>query len=765
MYNAGFPKQRLPKSKKNEEWGKQNIDAIIKNSAFASGSHTDYEKQKRYYLGKLDSNDYKYVVNPYNSKKFGDKYPAKIRNYNIIKPIVDLMLGEKSKRPRGIQFMCLNPDALDIQQEMQFKAQLSNLQQMFLNYLNEMGIETGVSSKKVEDPMALKGKMQGTYKDARAVLGQDTYDYLNWFLNLDDLYQQAFKQWLLHAKVVTFKEAVFDDVEYSIVPVDEFDHDRSPGLRYIEDGAWAIHRKRMTITDVLDRFHEELTEDQIDFLEDPNSYKESSYPSFTLDFIRKPGDAGNTTDLDRIVDVYHCVWKTFKKIGFLTYIDENGTIQEMEVSEEYKFDPNHGDIDIRWEWVNEVYHGYRIDKEHYLGIEPFPVQRGSIVNPSKCKLPYNGIIGEQSIVDAGIAYQLLYNIFHYRLELSVAKNKDKILLMEMNTLPKKHGWDEDRFMYTADAAGFAFVDSTAENAGGEKVNFNQWSVLDMSLSNYISAQFELLSAVKNEWEESLGITRQRKGNIMASDGRGNTERSIFQSSVMTQEYFRMADDFELKEAAGLFDTAKIAYAKGKKAVYVIGGSGTKILNIAPGDFEEVELGVAPVNDDMAIENLQTLKSMSLELVQNGMKGSTIAELLESKSMAKIKERLLAVEAAEREWEAQQQQAQLEAQQQATQQQLEIQREDREDKQDHESMENQLDRDKDILIKRMDIGANQNEGVTEMDQNRESLEREKFESDKSFKNRELSHRISTDNKKLALEEKKIQKQSSNQSKTK
>ena len=53
----------------------------------------------------------------------------------------------------------------------------------------------------------------------------------------------------------------------------------------------------------------------------------------------------------------------------------------------------------------------------------------------------------------------------------------------------------------------------------------------------------------------------------------------------------------------------------------------------------------------------------------------------------------------------------------------------------------------------------------MDQNRESLEREKFESDKSFKNRELSHRISTDNKKLALEEKKIQKQSSNQSKTK
>ena len=55
------------------------------------------------------------------------------------------------------------------------------------------------------------------------------------------------------------------------------------------------------------------------------------------------------------------------------------------------------------------------------------------------------------------------------------------MLMEMNTIPKRHGWDEEKFMYYADAMGFAFIDSTAEGKSGERVTFNQYQVLDMSL--------------------------------------------------------------------------------------------------------------------------------------------------------------------------------------------------------------------------------------------------------------------------------------------
>ena len=98
-----------------------------------------------------------------------------------------------------------------------------------------------------------------------------------------------------------------------------------------------------------------------------------------------------------------------------------------------------------------------------------------------------------SIISMGLPYQVLYNVFHYRLELSIAKNKDKIMLMEMNTIPKRHGWDEEKFMYYADAMGYAFVDSTAEGKNNERVTFNQYQVLDMSLGQYIAAQFQLIA--------------------------------------------------------------------------------------------------------------------------------------------------------------------------------------------------------------------------------------------------------------------------------
>ena len=114
-------------------------------------------------------------------------------------------------------------------------------------------------------------------------------------------------------------------------------------------------------------------------------------------------------------------------------------------------------------------------------------------------------------------------------------------------------------MYYADAMGYAFIDSTAEGKRGERVSFNQFQVIGyVSLGQYMAAQFQLLQSVKMEWEELVGISRQRKGQVQASDGIGATERAVFQSSVMTEELFRRFDKFTEREFNGLLDTAKVA---------------------------------------------------------------------------------------------------------------------------------------------------------------------------------------------------------------
>jgi hypothetical protein len=102
------------------------------------------------YNGNLAEADYNYVINPYNSEKHKTKgFPAKLRSYNIIKPVVDLLLGEKAKRPFSHQVVVRNSDMKSMQDELLKDELRKYLEQKFVNDLNEMGVETGMDSKEL----------------------------------------------------------------------------------------------------------------------------------------------------------------------------------------------------------------------------------------------------------------------------------------------------------------------------------------------------------------------------------------------------------------------------------------------------------------------------------------------------------------------------------------------------------------------------------------------------------------------------------------
>ena len=68
--------------------------------------------------------DLKYVTNPFNQD---DGFPAMAQDYNIIRPKVDLLLGEETKRPFNFR-VCRTSDIAS--SEVQDKAK-----QMLLNYM------------------------------------------------------------------------------------------------------------------------------------------------------------------------------------------------------------------------------------------------------------------------------------------------------------------------------------------------------------------------------------------------------------------------------------------------------------------------------------------------------------------------------------------------------------------------------------------------------------------------------------------------------
>ncbi len=757
---ALLPKQKLSKNSKNSSWGKDCINALIENSTFASGGSNELRSFYKAYNGHLDKAAYAYVTNPYNAKDSRRKmnFPAKLRSYNIIKPVVDLLLGEKSQRPFNYQVIARNSDTESKKRTEMSQAVLASMQQMFVNELNEQGMQTGISSQEVEMPEAIKARMDQGYSDSRADIGQEAMSYMTDALELPDKLQTAFFDWLVTGYVYSYKGVCMDEPDYDIVSPLDIDYHKSPDTTFIEDAQWVVRRNRMTVGEVVDNFYDLLSQKEIDRLDTPS---EGDGSGFHLDTV----DQSNEKTKDRLVEVIHCCWKSFKKVGLLKYTDELGEQGEMLVDESYKLDKESGE-DISWMWVNQSYEGYRVDGDIYLGLGPCQVQRNQMSNYSSCKLPYNGraysdrYADNVSIVGMGMPYQTLYNVFHYRLELSIAKNKDKIMLMEINAIPKKHGWDEEKFMYFADAMGFAFIDSTAEGQRNERVAFNQYQVLDMSLGQYIAAQFELLQAVKQEWEDLVGVTRQRKGQVMASDGAGTTERAIFQSSVMTEELFRKFEKFEERDMQGLLDVSKFSWRNGKKAAYITSDFRQAFLSIDPLEYTESEFAVFVKNTARESEKLQTLKQLAHSFAQNGSMPSTVAEILDSDNFARVKGLLAQVEQKMQETEGQAAQAAAQAEQEKAQgeQQKLVQ------EQMFEADQNQLDRDKDIMLKQMDIDkelyaqdVNNNQIPDANEIEKRQIEREHFRDEMHEKKRENKSKESLDKEKLRIEEKKIDTQ--------
>lgn len=721
-----IPKQKISRTRKTKDWAKDCIRAFINRSSFSTSTKHTLQTYYEAYNGNLREADYNYVTNPYNSEAWAKKnFPARLRNYNILKPIVDLLLGEKAKRPMAYQVVVRNADIQSRFDQFRKGKLKEYLEQVFVNEANAAGIQTGQPSEELPAPEEYMEDVLKNYRDSRAIVGQEVLNYLWDWCSIEDKAQKMFFDWLVAGECYTYKDVCMNDIEYEVVSPLDIDWEKGPDVEFIEDADWVVRRKVMSVNQVVDRFYDVLSSKDIDRLEAPHGKYRDSYGGAQSMFINKPED----DESDRMVEVLHVVWKSFARVGILQYTDELGQPQEMVVDETYK---KGEDDNITYYWVNEVWEGYQIDKDIYVHTQPHPVQRNEMNNISVCKLPYNGRIYSNrhsdniSIISMGLPYQVLYNVFHYRLELSIAKNKDKIMLMEMNTIPKRHGWDEEKFMYYADAMGFAFIDSTAEGKNNERVTFNQYQVLDMSLGQYIAAQFQLLQAIKTEWEEMVGISRQRKGQIHTSDGVGTTERAVFQSSTISEELFRRFESFVEREYAGLIDTSKIAWRDGKKMTYVTSDLRTALISIDPVEYQEAEYGVFVKNNSREQEKLDQMRQLALAFAQNGQQPSTIAEILDSNNFTKIKMLLQDVEEKQQAMQQQQQEAQQQLQQQTAAAAQKLQ----EEKQAFESDQNDKDRAVKIELKKMDVAAKVSSDADgngrrdDIDRQRLEVEREK-----------------------------------------
>lgn len=667
QYISDIPNQNISyaaKIKDDYDWGRKTMLAYIQRSSFSTNTYKMWlKKLYDYYNGHIDIEDYKLVTAPFGKEIEGDW--ADVKNYPIIKPKVDLLRGEFSKRPKDMTVYVVNDDVNSKMLEELNKQINDNLEQQFINTLNAQGIDTGIPSQEIPTPEYIKEQFESSYRDKRAINGQHAINFINQYNKLDEIFDVAWFDWMATGEVYSKKGIEHNEVFLEVVNPLDIDYDKDPDLQFIEDGDWVVRRKYMLPSSIIDIFYDDLTMDEINQIET----------------LAIQGPAFSTTSpflydrtvpfkaYSRLIEVLHVEWKSKKKIGIVDFVDEMGQPQSLEVTEDYT--KTEGQT-LKWYWVNEVWEGYRIGTTLYKRIRASQNQRNSIDNPSKCKLSYNGRVFSNrnsrniSMVTLGIPYQVLYNATMHRLKLAMAKMKDDMVILDINLKPKN--WEIDKWLLMADQTSIMFADYAKE---GVNRNNNTQSRLQIA-SSTIQAYIELLRFIKQEWDEVCGITKQREGQITSSETVGGVERAVVQSSLITEVYFAYFDQFKEREYQGLLDWSKLAWINGKKTSFVMPETSKTIyMDIDGVEHSESEYGIFVAKSSKLQEKIKMVQSIAQPLAQNGTPGSTIVEILESDNLADIKMKLRAAEAKMQEYSQMKEKAQQEHEQQVVQMQSEM----------------------------------------------------------------------------------------------
>lgn len=675
-----FPRQKLSRKQKDEDWGKQNVDFIIGLStshALSVGYNSFQKKKINYdlYNSLIDPDDFRYITNPYGLK---EEFPARLQNYNIITPKLKLLEGEEIKRPFNFRVVAVNEDAVSQIEDQKKQMILQSLEQELVGMLQNQGINIqNPNQQQQQTPEQIQKYSTYSLNDMREVTANRLSEYLLKQQNLEYKFNKGFKDSLITSEEFYYVGIENGEPIVEVVNPLDFDYDKNPDNDFIEDSQWGCHTKYCTPAQVIDTYGSDLSDDDITAIDVgltgiPGQTRLAQGPStgplVPLSYTRPNFDNTHRAGYIRVTRVE---WRSMRKIGYLTSYDPQ-TLEKIEtiVDETYKVVKENGE-EVEWIWISEVWEGTKIGQAIYTRIRPKSIQYRTIDNPSLCKLGFVGTIHNgrnsqpTSLIDLVKHHQYLYNIIMYRMELEIAKAKGKKMIMDIAQIPRSQGIDVDKWMYYFDTAGIAFINSFEEGKGkfqGQTSSFNQFAGVDMSLSQSVGQYIHILEKIEDMAGDLMGVTRQRLGAITSSETVGGVERSVTQSSHVTEPLFYMHNEVKKNVLTQLLECAKVAYPDGKKINYILDDMGRNIITIDK-DFINADYGIFVTNSSKEVKALEDLKVLANQAISSGMITlKEAATIISSQSLAQV-ENIIKVGEQDKE-QAQQAEQQHEAQLQA-----------------------------------------------------------------------------------------------------
>ena len=691
-----FPKQRVSYGEKQKaEWYANCIDFVIAKGQ-SINDRDDAERKLDILHGNMPNEFYKKTLNPYNSEN--EKYtrfPAVMRNLDIMNDIVRRYISEYYTGSHEFVAGANSPDLILAKNKKLAEEVMLKAQQAFQNEFEkaykeatQSAIQNGQNPEDINPEELMPNidefveDFNNKYIDEQSAQAQDVLDFIR--SNTKDMliYSSAFFNFVTLGECYSYSKIEDNIIEKENVPVIEA-YPIPNGEFFIEDHDMFARRFKMSYQQIIDSFDEFLSDKDKAFLNTYYANRHSSsgqklryedFFNFYPDVCGKFGEEERElfrkypvvlSDLNSdLFDVWHVVWRGEAKVGILTYINEVGFQTTRIVEENYQFNPENGDIEIRWEYQPQVYEGYRIGTRND---SIYPIKARPVTYNRNGKLPYNGIMellplmGKFSIIELITPYQVMRNIFAFHREMAIAKNKQLILLLPESLIND----DTEDKLYKMQADNVLLVDDT-EDATAQKMA--QVRLLNANIGQYINELTQLIESVKMEARELVDMNAQRYGDIAQTAGATITQEAITRSSMGMVIITQMFDEFRKVDYTRDLDFAKFAYIDGLDTSYYDITGKKRYISLDVNSYVNSDLSVNIKNNAKEFDKIKELKQWAFSAAQNGDLDMAMAAIT-GDNVTQIKQTIERFSEIKRKHEEDMQQAQQMLEQQKIQNEL------------------------------------------------------------------------------------------------
>ena len=611
-----MPSMVVAEKEKTEDWCRQVLNAITSYMGAEGGSyHSSRVKDIRnyhIYNGVLSQGDYSYIT-----EQYGLTYPARLVNYPIISPKIDLLLGEELRRPIDMKVTTVNKSAVIRKHDHKVGLMMRELLQEFhAEMQEEMNIDVLSEGQGMPVPEDIETYMKYNYREMIEETAQDGLEYVANRYNIKDVFKEGFRDLLVTGKEF-YKINIQNEDPYvrrvdprNIIFDDSFHSD------YLDDAGWVGEERWLSINEINDEYKDSLSTD--DLLE--------------LDKMRNlylAGDLANYNSSFEWVDVAHgrearirvvsAEWKSLRAIKFKlsdNKYDPSRPFRKM-VKDTYR--KRKGEK-IETKWVDDVWEATMIGGKILANARRRDNQVRSVDDPGKTPLSYVGCVkgnttgSSTSLVDVLDNIQMLYNIVVYQIELAMARSGGKAVVYDVSQLPTNVGMDIQQVLYHLKTDGIIPINSKDE--GNQMQSFNQFQQVDFTLSQSVQQLINLKVMLEEMAGQISGVTRQREGAVGQYEYVGNVQRSVVQSATITESWFYSHGECKQRVLERVCNLMKVAWAGGKKAGMILGDGAYKFLNVMPNialqDFG-VYVGDSGKDDSMK----QVVQQLSQAALQAG----------------------------------------------------------------------------------------------------------------------------------------------------